>query len=111
MAQIGTGELLAQGVSRLRKKGGGLDDLRMQLSAEQIRAARALLDWSQTDLADRTLLGMRTVKRAEAGERLTAAADLSIRKCLEEAGVVFLAPGSIPGMTLIAGVALVAPKR
>ena len=83
----------------------------MQLSAEQIRAARALLDWSQTDLADHTLLGMRTVKRAEAGERLTAAAVLSIRRCFEDAGVAFLAPDDVPGIEVIAGVALVAPKR
>ena len=85
--------------------------MRMQLSAEQIRAARALLDWSQTDLADRTLLGMRTIKRAEAGERLTAAAVLSIQRCFEEAGVAFVGPGAIPGMAVIAGVVLVAPKR
>ena len=83
----------------------------MQLAAEQIRAARALLDWSQTDLADRTLLGLRTVKRAESGERLTAAADRSIRKCFEDAGVAFLGPDEVPGLEVIAGVALVAPKR
>jgi len=83
----------------------------MQLSAEQIRGARALLDWSQTDLADRTLLGLRTVKRAESGERLTAAAVLSIQRCFEQAGVAFFGPGVIAGMEVIAGVALVAPKR
>ncbi|MGA2493719.1 MAG: transcriptional regulator [Roseiarcus sp.] len=83
----------------------------MQLSAEEIRAARALLDWSQSDLVDHTLLGMRTIKRGEAGGRLTAAADLSIRRAFEEAGVVFLAPDAIAGLEMIAGVALVAPKR
>jgi transcriptional regulator with XRE-family HTH domain len=83
----------------------------MPLSAEQIRAARALLGWSQSDLADRTLLGMRTVKRAEAGDRLTAAADLSIRRALEQAGVAFLGPDEVVGLEVIAGVALVVPKR
>jgi DNA-binding transcriptional regulator YiaG len=62
------------------------------LTAGQIRAARAFLDWTQTDLADRTRLGLRTIKRVESGDRVTAAADLSIRNVLQGAGVAFVAP-------------------
>jgi hypothetical protein len=51
------------------------------------------------------------VKRAESGERLTAAAVRSIQRCFEEAGVSFFGPGAIAGMEVIVGVALVAPKR
>jgi transcriptional regulator with XRE-family HTH domain len=62
----------------------------MQLSAEQVRAARALLDWSQADLVARTKLSARTIKRLEAGGEVTPAVDQMIRQAFESEGVIFI---------------------
>jgi ribosome-binding protein aMBF1 (putative translation factor) len=84
----------------------------MQLKAEHIRAARALLGWSQSDLAGRTRLGLRTIKRVEAGEVLTASADLSIRRTLEEQGVAFVFNADdLAGREVVAGAVLVRDQR
>jgi transcriptional regulator with XRE-family HTH domain len=59
----------------------------------QIRAARALLDLSQQELAERSGVGLATIKRIEAagGELAGTAKTLfRIQKALEAAGVVFL---------------------
>jgi hypothetical protein len=63
------------------------------LTGPQIRAARALLQWSAEDLSRRSAVSVRTIRRAElAGQTtaLTAANDLAIRRALETAGVVFI---------------------
>jgi transcriptional regulator with XRE-family HTH domain len=59
----------------------------------QIRAARALLDWSQHELAERSSVGLATIKRIEAagGELAGTAKTLfRIQNALEAAGVVFI---------------------
>jgi len=77
------------------------------LKDSQIRAARALLGWSQADLAEKTCLGLSTIKRVENGDLITKATNLSIRKAFEEAGAVFFeSADQIVGLDLIAGVAL-----
>ena len=82
-----------------------------QLSAAEIRAARAIIGWSQNDLAEATRLGVRTIKRAEGGERLTDAADFSIRTAFDKAGVVFVNRGDdLVGKEVVAGVALLARR-
>jgi transcriptional regulator with XRE-family HTH domain len=72
------------------------------LSGAQIRAARALLRWSVEELASRAVLGLNTIKRAEAKEgrtSLTAANELAIRRAFEAAGVEFT-NGDLPGLRL-----------
>lgn len=67
------------------------------LTAAQIRAARALLDWSQRQLAEKSKLSVPTVKRMEGAmgpERSTAANVEAVRRALELAGVIFLDPKS-----------------
>ena len=63
----------------------------MPLNPEQCRAARALLDWTQDDLAARAEVSRSTVRSFETGrhdlQRATAAA---IRRALEAGGVAFL---------------------
>jgi len=63
----------------------------MPLTSEQCRAARALLDWTQDDLAAHAEVSRSTVRGFEGGQhglqRATAAA---IRHVLEIAGVIFL---------------------
>lgn len=71
-----------------------------KVSVPQIKAARALLGWSQSDLAAHSKVSEPTVKRLEAadgeigGRPETAAA---ITTALETAGIVFLDDGG-PGV-------------
>lgn len=63
------------------------------LTAAQIRAARALIDWSQKKLAERSKLSVPTIKRMEGAmgpERSTEANVDAVRRALENAGVIFL---------------------
>ena len=63
------------------------------ITAEQIRAARALLKWSAQDLADRSGIGFRTIQRFESERGIPASRSknlASIRKALEDAGVFFI---------------------
>ena len=64
-----------------------------KVSIRQVKAARALLDWSQEDLAKATGVSLPTIKRLEAvdgplGGRASTAA--KIVDTLSEAGVLFL---------------------
>ena len=60
------------------------------LSKEQSRAGRALLDWSQTQLATAANLGESTVRDFEKGRRVPSINNLAaIRSALESAGVIF----------------------
>ena len=65
----------------------------MPISPAQCRAARALLGWTQAELAARAEVSPGTVRGFECGRhdphRATAAA---LRRALEEAGVAFLDP-------------------
>ncbi|MES9948971.1 MAG: helix-turn-helix transcriptional regulator [Candidatus Thiodiazotropha sp.] len=56
----------------------------------QIRAARALADWSQTELAERSNTSLSTIADIEAGRRGGGAATLSaIQKAFMQDGVIF----------------------
>jgi transcriptional regulator with XRE-family HTH domain len=71
------------------------------IKIEQLRAARALLNWSQTELADRAGLSLPTVKRVEAGRgpKVSDEARQKLRSTLEAAGVEFT-NGDAPGVRL-----------
>ena len=75
------------------------------IAAAQLRAARALLGWSQADLAARAGLSSMTVKRAEGSGKPPASAEAiaAIRAALEAQGVVFLDNGTGPGVKLRQG--------
>jgi transcriptional regulator with XRE-family HTH domain len=75
----------------------------LTISAEQLRAARALLGWSQTQLAEKAGLSLPTVKRVEIerGPRVSDAARLALRVALESGGVEFISEnGGGPGVRL-----------
>jgi transcriptional regulator with XRE-family HTH domain len=58
------------------------------MSPEQVRAARGWLGWSQRDLADRSHVGLSTIKDFENGSRTPIANNLgAIRRALEAEGV------------------------
>ena len=73
------------------------------LSIEQLRAARGLLGWSQSKLAERAGLSLPTVKRVEAnlGTRVSDEARTKLKRALEAAGVEFIDEnGGGPGVRL-----------
>ena len=72
------------------------------ISSEQCRAGRALLDWSQGDLANAAGVGVVTVRQLEAAIHVPRRATLEvIRRALEGAGVEFIDEnGGGPGVRL-----------
>lgn len=63
------------------------------LTASQLRAARALLGWSQPALAKASGLSLPTIVRMESAMgpgRSSAANVQAVRRALEDAGVLFL---------------------
>lgn len=63
------------------------------MTGNQLRAARALIGWTQAQVADAADLSVPTVKRAEGAALLSASpgAIAAIRAALESAGVEFIA--------------------
>lgn len=59
---------------------------------KQIQAARALIGWSQAELAEKAGLSVPTVKRAEGDGRLNASTNAlsAMKAALEDAGVEFI---------------------
>lgn len=73
------------------------------IEASQMRAARGLLEWSQTQLAEAASLSLPTIKRMEKLGPGRSSADnvSSVRKALEAAGVIFIEEnGQGPGVRL-----------
>jgi transcriptional regulator with XRE-family HTH domain len=61
------------------------------ITPAQVRAARALIDWSQLQLATAAHVGVVTVRQFEGGDTEPRPATLIvIRQALEAAGVEFL---------------------
>lgn len=69
------------------------------LSGAQCRAARALLGWSQDDLAGRADVSRATVNKLEAGRDLSSLALKALRAAFERDGVLFVEDGDTVGGT------------
>jgi transcriptional regulator with XRE-family HTH domain len=64
------------------------------ITRAQIRAARALIGWTQTDLAQASGISQVAIKNLERGATDPRASTLtSIQDALDQAGVMFLEPG------------------
>ena len=72
------------------------------ITPAQMRAARALLGWSQAQLARTARIGLSTVKDAEAGKRNPIKSNIeTLKRILDNGGVLFLpANGDGPGVRL-----------
>ena len=71
----------------------------------QVRAARGLLDWNQTRLAEATDLALSTIKRMEGSEGILRGNSENVwkvQKALEAAGIKFIDEddGGGPGVRL-----------
>ena len=63
------------------------------ISGAQIRAARALVGWTAEDLAREAMLGVATIRRAEAADgtvQMTAANLQSVLNSFRRVGVLFM---------------------
>jgi len=77
------------------------------ITASQLRASRALLGWSQDDLAERSGVSKPTIARLELTSGPIGGYEATRRKLIltiEAGGVLFLAPGEVqsggPGVRL-----------
>ncbi len=72
------------------------------MTPAQSRAARALVEMSQDDLAKAALVGLSTVRNFEAGRSVPITNNLeALRRVLEVAGVLFIdRNGNGPGVRL-----------
>ena len=72
----------------------------MFLTGPQVRAARGLVGWSQTDLATAAGIGLATVQRLESQNGMLHGMSDTIwklRRSLEEAGIIFIDGGDSTG--------------
>ncbi len=66
------------------------------LTGRQIRAARSLLGWNQTELAMAAGIAVNSVKNLEGGmTEPNPRTIIALRKALEAAGVILLGPGDV----------------
>ena len=66
----------------------------VMITPRQIRAARALLGWSQQQLADKAIVSLNAVTRLEKGKVDSRVSTLTaIEKALTKAGIEFLPVG------------------
>ena len=76
-------------------------------TSRQVRAARALLNWTQEMLADEALVALTALKRLESENNLPVREDTrhQVVKALEDAGIVFLDSERGEGVMLVRGAA------
>ena len=72
------------------------------ISGAQVRAARALLDWSIKDLSERSNVSVPTIQRLERQHGLISSQPrtvIDLKKAIEEAGLEFIGtPDDGPGI-------------
>ncbi len=64
----------------------------IMITARQSRAARALLGWTQQELADKALVSLTALKRLESEKdlRVYESTEDQVRRVFEDAGITFL---------------------
>lgn len=72
------------------------------ITPRQVRAARALLGWSQQDLADKAIISLNAVTRLERGQVDPRVSTLeALEKVLTRAGIEFLSNSAGEGVKLV----------
>jgi transcriptional regulator with XRE-family HTH domain len=81
----------------------GLRKLIVMITSRQIRAARALLGWSQETLAEQAVVSLTALKRLESksGLRVYESTEDRVRRALEGAGIMFLSSDRGEGVMLV----------
>ncbi|WP_352819485.1 helix-turn-helix transcriptional regulator [Mesorhizobium sp. M0207] len=79
-----------------------LNVMKKDILPQQIRAARALIDWTRDDLANASGLTVRTLARIESSQTVPRQTTLeALAKALEAAGIEFISQnGGGPGVRL-----------
>ena len=73
----------------------------MPISSQQSRGARGLLNWTLSDLAAASAIGLSTLKHFEHARRRTTPENLvAIRDTFEKAGIIFESDGKFVGVRL-----------
>ena len=73
----------------------------MSITPQESRAARGLLDWTQTQLAEASLVGLSTVRNFEGELRETTPANVAaIHGAFDRAGVIFEDDGKYVGVKM-----------
>lgn len=73
---------------------------KLSITPAQCRAARAMLDWSQEDLSEKSGVGAKTIVDFEKGKRSPFARTIrDLQEALEAGGVEFT-NGDAPGLRL-----------
>lgn len=73
------------------------------ISARQVRAARALLGWTQETLAEKALVSLTALKRLESHSDLGVheTTRVQVQRSLATAGIVFIASDQGRGVLLV----------
>jgi transcriptional regulator with XRE-family HTH domain len=72
------------------------------ITPEQCKAARDLLKWKQTDLSEKSEIGITTIADFERGSReLTGRTLKELKRTLEEAGIEFISDDEGKGVKLL----------
>lgn len=67
--------------------------MNINVTSAQFRMARAALEWTVRDLAEKAGVHRNTIVRIESGEASHGPTIAAVRRALEEAGIIFLAVG------------------
>jgi transcriptional regulator with XRE-family HTH domain len=79
----------------------GYDLAMPTFTAEQVRAARAFLGWTQADLGEAASLSYKTIHNFETSRfPLSPASHAAVRKAFKKAGVEFLKRGKRIGLSV-----------
>lgn len=71
------------------------------MTSAQLRAARALLNWTVRDLSEKSGVHRNTITNLEADRAANTSTILIVKRTLEDAGVIFVAEnGEGPGVRI-----------
>lgn len=59
------------------------------MDPHQCRAARAILGWSGIDLAERSSVSLRSIRRFEAGDEILHCNSVKLQRAFHDAGIAF----------------------